>query len=312
MIVPLKAHSTDLPASWQALWEDFEVIRRPSISERTMANYREAMVLLARFLGPNTPPMESLTRRDIAAFIEDSKQKTSAATAANRYRSLSAVFNWLAAPGEDDEPFLPRNPMQGLHPPKVAEDPVPVLDLNDIRRLLLTCRGNSFEDRRDEALIRFLFDTGCRRGEAASMQANSEWLNLRELTAMVSGKTGPRIVAFGSKTAAALHRYIRLRQRRTARGETALWIGRKGALTGNGIYQLIARRFEMAGVEAHKLVHVFRHSFGHHFRAAGGSEGDLMSLAGWTTPAMAHRYGKSAAAARAREAHKRLGLGDRI
>jgi site-specific recombinase XerC len=82
-----------------------------------------------------------------------------------------------------------------------------------------------------------MHDTGCRRGEVASMQATSEWLNLKEGTAMVTGKTGPRIVAFGPTAGAALYRYIRLRQRRAPRTETALWLGRKGRLQGNGIYQ---------------------------------------------------------------------------
>ena len=37
-----------------------------------------------------------------------------------------------------------------------------------------------------------------------------------------------------------------------------------------------------------------------------------MYLAGWKSTAMAHRYGRSAAAQRAREAHRRLDLGDRL
>jgi hypothetical protein len=40
-----------LPASWVPTWEDFEIFRRTDISPRTLANYREALVDLARFLG---------------------------------------------------------------------------------------------------------------------------------------------------------------------------------------------------------------------------------------------------------------------
>jgi integrase/recombinase XerC len=47
------------------------------------------------------------------------------------------------------------------------------------------------------------------------------------------------------------------------------------------------------------------------FRAHGGAEGDLAQLGGWRSPAMLARYGASAAAERAVEAHGRVdALGD--
>ena len=46
--------------------------------------------------------------------------------------------------------------------------------------------------------------------------------------------------------------------------------------------------------------------------AAGGTEGDLMRLAGWKSRSMVDRYVKATAEQRARAAHARLGLGDRI
>jgi integrase/recombinase XerC len=85
-----------------------------------------------------------------------------------------------------------------------------------------------------------------------------------------------------------------------------------GCLGGNGIYQALARRFDQAGIEAVKKAHVFRHSFSNHFRMEGGSEIGLTALNGWSTPAMAHRYGLSPAQARTRDAHRRLSPGNRL
>ncbi len=50
----------------------------------------------------------------------------------------------------------------------------------------------------------------------------------------------------------------------------------------------------------------------HKWMAEGGGESDLMALAGWRSRSMLNRYGASADAERARDAHRRMGIGDRL
>lgn len=308
----METWKTPLPSDWEGYWTDYELLKGRELSPRTLASYRDSLVYLGRFLEPEVPPLADLNKRQLAAYLDHTHKTTSATTTALRFRGLAAFINWLAKPGEDDEPFLDKNPIKGLRPPKVTEEPVEVLSKDEVRKVLAACKGQDFDSRRDEALIRMLYDTGCRRGEIQSMRIEPAWLNLRDGTAMVTGKTGPRVVAYGPSTGAALHRYLRLRQHRAPKTEQALWIGHKGALLGNGIYQILKRRFSEAKVETKERVHVFRHTFSHEWRKAGGGIDDLIALNGWKSPAMALRYGKSAAAARARDAHHKYSPGERL
>jgi integrase len=84
-----------------------------------------------------------------------------------------------------------------------------------------------------------------------------------------------------------------------------------GEMTDNGVYQALRERAKKAGV-ADWRPHRHRHTVAHQWLCEGGAEGDVMQICGWKSVQMLQRYGASAASQRARDAHRRLALGDRF
>ena len=80
-------------------------------------------------------------------------------------------------------------------------------------------------------------------------------------------------------------------------------------LADHGLRRSLGLRAEAAGIEGFHP-HVFRHTAASRWLSAGGSEGGLMAVAGWSDRAMLDRYVRATAAERAATESRNLNLGD--
>jgi integrase len=319
-----------LPEDLEELWSDFRrSLQRRNRSPRTIGVYREKFDMFWRWALAAGEPLDPAdvdhlvlnrwndwmlatpaTRNGKPIMVTDPTtgervpKLLEASTRRIAFRNLRPFFSWYAREFDVANPF-DRADTPGDDQPV----PIPVVDLDQARRLLAVCQGKGFIERRDTALLLVLADTGARLGELVNLKVD-DWDRRSDLL-LLDGKTGMRAVPVGTATGEALARYLRLRKSHPDAALPALWLGGKGRLSESGVAQLLRRRCEEAGIPRINP-HRFRHTWAHEFRAAGGSEGDLMYLAGWSSSAMAHRYGRSTAAERAQKAARTFSLGDRL
>jgi site-specific recombinase XerD len=286
-------------SSWQL------VMRSENKSPRTITTYTAGVESFLSWCERTGAPAE-LTKANaqawIAALLDGGAQATTATTWLGGLKRFAA---WLAEEGE-----LPADPLLRMSPPKKDTKITPSLTEAQLAALIKVCQGKGFVDRRDEALVRLMLETGMRAGEVVDLKVTDVDTG-RGLVMITRGKGAKgRIAPFGPKTAVALDRYIRLRRQHADPDNPQLFVGAHiKTFSYWGLARTLRQRAREAGIEGFHL-HLLRHTAASRWLAAGGSEGGLMAVAGWSSREMLDRYVRATAAERAAAESRKLNLGD--
>lgn len=259
---------------------------------------------------------DPINRRSVDAWLAHlrDEKKMQGYTARSRLTAVRQFAKWLL-----DEREIDVNPLVDMSQPSVDEKVIEPFTTEQIQALLKACRSPKgataervYVDTRDAAIIRVLAETGIRAGELVELLADDvHWKDADPFLLIRRTKTRRgRSVPLSSQAAEALSRYARARRKLKHHDSERFWLAaRGGPLQYAGLYDALVKHANEAGItDMHP--HRFRHTAAHRWLSKGGSEGGLMSVAGWQSPQMVMRYTRAQAAARAAEEAKRLDLGE--
>ena len=183
------------------------------------------------------------------------------------FRTLRALYNFTAQRNRI------RNPIRLVRVKQPKPKAIRTLELSEVVFLITGAR-----DRRDQALLTLLLDTGIRVGEVANL---CHW-DLGSFSIWVRGKTGGREVPISEQTGRLLANL--------GDGEH-VFIGSQGPLTRSGLYRIVRLAMARVGIRGHKRgPHVLRHTFARQWILAGGDIFSLQKILGHTSLTMVRRY----------------------
>jgi len=272
--------SADAPPRFESLMLDFlaHLELERGVSRNTLTAYRSDLLSLGEFLQRSEVDALKARHGDLAAHLSElavadgERPARSAATLQRKAACIRSFYTHLRR-----EELIDHDPTADLRWQLRSRRLPTVLSREQVAALIAQPRGTDPLALRDRALLEAMYACGLRISEAKGLQVGDA--DLEEGMLRARGKGGKeRIVPIGRLAVSALHAY-EAKGRPALVGiavEGALFVNsRGGALSRQGLYKIVMRHAEAAGLGQRMTPHTLRHSFATHMLEGGC---DLRSL----------------------------------
>ena len=241
------------------------------LSRNTLEAYRSDLLPFGRFLEKRGTTALGAAGADLSAFLTglatgNGKPPASPATIHRKTACLRSFYRHLRREG-----LLEGDPTAELVSPRRSQRLPQVLTRGEVTRLLDQPRGTEPTALRDRAILEVMYACGLRASEVTGLEVGD--VDLEDGVLRTRGKgSKERLVPVGRAAVGAVERYIRRGRPALvgARDERRLFVNfRGGALTRQGLYKIVRRHAESAGLADRMSPHTLRHTFATHLLAGG-------------------------------------------
>jgi integrase/recombinase XerD len=241
------------------------------LSRNTLNAYRTDLLQYGEFLLAHDADPLTVRPADVAEFLAElatgnGRPPCSASTIHRKAACLRSFYKHLRR-----EELIDTDPTAALSAPRRSKKLPQVLNYAEVKRLLSAPAGNTPAARRDRALLEVMYACGLRASETIGLELAD--LDLRHGFLRARGKgSKERLVPLGRQAIAAIGAYLRDGRPQLVgeRTEVKLFVNfRGGPLTRQGLYKIVLRHAEAAGLGDRMSPHTLRHSFATHLLAGG-------------------------------------------
>ena len=262
------------------------------LSRNTLEAYRSDLLQYGRFLEARGAYATSATTVDVSDFLVElaegnGRPPSSPATIHRKAACLRSFYRHLRREGlrESDPTASISGPRRGRRLPKV-------LNRGEVQKLLTQPKGTAPTSLRDRALLELMYACGLRASEAIGIELSDADLELGVLRARGKGSK-ERIVPIGGTAVGAVRIYLERGRPKIVNGspEPHLFVNfRGGSLTRQGLYKIVRRHAQTAGLADRMSPHTLRHTFATHLLAGGCDLRSVQEMLGHADVATTQLY----------------------
>ncbi len=273
----------------EAAVRDFlEELAQSGHSPRTLMAYRRDLDAFMRFLllrGKGSPSDPSIDRTLALSYLFDLEQREYRPRSVLRIlSSLRSFYQWLCRKGR-----CPSNPFEDLSGPRRPKTVPAVLTEREMATLLENRPGNSWEDRRDTAMLELFYLTGIRLSELAGLVRGDLSPGMDRVRVRGKGNK-ERMVPLLGVTRDLLQTFL---HEADISPEDPLFAASPGgeALSIHQIGRIVRRRVRLSGLGDRGVTpHTFRHSCATHLLDQGMDLRKIQELLGHQSLGTTQKY----------------------
>ena len=253
-------------------------------SNNTIVAYRNDISQFTQFLtdSAGVTSWSVVNRKHLESYVDCLKieREYASATFARKVAATKSFFRHLV-----DRGIIKQDPSATLDSPKVRKYLPTAISEKEVEKLLnAPVNNDTVRGMRDCALLELLYATGMRVSELVALDVQDVDLGNSYVHCVNKvGKYRERTIPIYRRAVDALLTYLERSRSRLLRDdeESALFLNHRGRrLTRQGLWLIIKKYVEEAGIDAPATPHTLRHSFATHLLNGGADVHEVQGLLG--------------------------------